>query len=205
MTAKKDLIHIEPTTRCTIGCSECPRTIFRGQYDLQDCDIKTTAKICSEFSEVLMCGNFGDPIYHPRFHELLHAIRSSNTDVSIGVVTNGAFRSKAWWEKTASLLSSKDRVIFSIDGLPTSNHVYRANSKWETIEVGIKTLRELSPSLMMIWKLVLFKYNEDQVDEAIALAKEYGFNNFRIVQSSRTDNKLLNPTKTIVEALNARC
>lgn len=201
MLASSDIrryqIHIEPTTRCTIACSECPRTLFDDRYEITDCNVDIIADNCKSFDSVLMCGNFGDPIYHPQFHELISAIRQQNPTVSIVIITNGAFRSKEWWEKTASLLVDSDRVVFSIDGLPSNNQLYRTNSKWSTIEVGIRTLRELSPNITMVWKLVVFKYNEDQIQEAMDIAKSYGFDRFKVVISARTNNKLLNPSKNM--------
>ena len=101
--------------------------------------------------------------------------------------TNGAFRSIDWWKKTANILDHRDNIIFSIDGLPNNNHLYRVNSKWETIENGIKILVECNPDIKIIWKWILFKYNQHDINQGIELAKKLGFHGFRVVKSSRYD------------------
>lgn len=199
MDQRLEEIHIEPTTRCTLGCSECPRTLFPGYYSIKDCDIDLTARMCSNANIVLMCGNFGDPIYHPRFHDLVLRIREMNPEVHFSIITNGAFRSIEWWKQTASMLRAGDAVTFSIDGLPSNNHLYRTNSNWNSIETAIKTLRLAAPEIKMIWKLVIFRYNENDIVEAHRLSLDLGFDSFRLIMSARTDNPTLNPTRTLSE------
>jgi MoaA/NifB/PqqE/SkfB family radical SAM enzyme len=99
--------------------------------------------------------------------------------------TNGAFRSIDWWKKTANILRYRDSITFSIDGLPTNNHLYRVNSKWETIENGIRTLVECNPDIKIEWKWILFKYNQYDIDAGVELARKLGFHKFRIVKSVR--------------------
>jgi MoaA/NifB/PqqE/SkfB family radical SAM enzyme len=189
------VLHIEPSSRCTLACPQCPRTISVDDIKLEDCDIDSVVKLIKEKKHVIMCGNHGDPIYHPKFHELISSMRASNPQLSIGMHTNGAFRSTDWWKKTASILDQRDRIIFSIDGLPSNNHLYRVNSKWESIENGIRTLVEYNPDIKIIWKWILFKYNQNDINEGIILAKKLGFHGFRVVKSVRyEDEDPLTPT-----------
>jgi len=146
-----------------------------------------------------MCGNHGDPIYHAEFHELLTALRADQPHVVFDIITNGAFRSEHWWQTTAGLLQDFDRITFSIDGMPNTNHIYRVNSKWSTIELAIKTLRQHGPvRLKLIWKHILFRYNEHEVQDALDIAKSLGFDKFTLVGSVRNEpNEPLTPTKTL--------
>jgi MoaA/NifB/PqqE/SkfB family radical SAM enzyme len=189
------VLHIEPSSRCTLACPQCPRTECIDSIELEDCDIDSIVKLATGKNHVLMCGNHGDPIYHPKFHELISSIRAAHPQISIGMHTNGAFRSIEWWKKTANILDHRDRITFSIDGLPRNNHLYRVNSKWETIENGIKTIVEYNPDIKIIWKWILFKYNQYDIDAGIELAKKLGFHGFRIVKSVRyTVDDPLTPT-----------
>jgi MoaA/NifB/PqqE/SkfB family radical SAM enzyme len=182
------VLHIEPSSRCTLRCPQCPRTEHIDNIELEDCDIESTVKLVKEKKHVIMCGNHGDAIYHPKFHELISSMRTSNPQLSIGMHTNGAFRSIDWWKKTASILDHRDNIIFSIDGLPTNNHLYRVNSKWESIENGIRTLVEHNPDIRIVWKWILFKYNQHDIDEGIELARKLGFHGFRVVNSVRYED-----------------
>lgn len=188
-------LHIEPTSRCTIQCQQCPRTIYNDNITLEDCDIELMIKLAKEKKRVFLCGNHGDPIYHPKFHELVSGMRNTNPKLYFGIHTNGAFRSIEWWKKTAAIFDNRDSITFSIDGLPKNNHLYRVDSKWETIENGIKTLVEINPSIKLVWKWIVFKYNQHDIDEGIELAKKLGFHGFKIVHSIRYDQtNILTPS-----------
>jgi sulfatase maturation enzyme AslB (radical SAM superfamily) len=78
------------------------------------------------------------------------------------------------------------RIEFAIDGLEDTNHLYRVNSKWNTIMLGVKTLRENFTGNMW-WRYVIFEHNFHQIVEARDLAHKLGFNSFRpVVGDSRT-------------------
>jgi len=194
-------IHIEPSSRCTLACPQCPRTYNLDNIPIEDCDIPSMVRACRGFDEITMCGNHGDPIYHAEFHDLLYRLREDQPHVRFNIITNGAFRSKTWWKQTAGLLESKDHVIFSIDGIPTNNHTYRINSRWDGIETGIRTLRKHTPDqLLMTWKWILFRYNENDVKQGKQIARDLGFNRFLLVQSVRyTEKEFLIPTKSLLE------
>lgn len=192
------VLHIEPSTRCTLACIHCPRTIHSELVGIDDIDIDMIVRQCEGVEELSMCGDHGDPIYHPRFHELLESVRAAYPDIRFWINTNGAFRSREWWARLAGILDGRDVVVFSIDGLPNNNHIYRVNSKWEGIEQGVEALRSGNPKLWMIWKWILFNYNENDVMAGMRLAKRMGFNQFKVIGSSR--ERLPDPvlaTKTV--------
>ena len=133
-----------------------------------------------------MCGNHGDPIYHHDLHGLISEIRHQNNMIRIGINTNGSYRSWQWWTQLANVMTCpRDRINFSIDGLPENNHQYRKNSDWQSIEVGIKTLKRENPKLELCWKWIVFRYNEHDIRQGMRLAKELGFNRFNVVWSDR--------------------
>ena len=193
-----DTIHIEPSSRCTLRCPQCPRTEYIDRISIDDCDIDSTVRACNDYPHVLMCGNHGDPIYHAKFHELIRALKADRKDRSIRIITNGAFRTVDWWEQLAPLLDSPgDCLTFSIDGISDNNHIYRVNSKWPTIEQGIKAVRRCNPTITIIWKWILFRYNEDQVLQGIELARQLGCNKFIVVKSVRyEEGDFLTPNAT---------
>jgi MoaA/NifB/PqqE/SkfB family radical SAM enzyme len=182
-------LHIEPTTRCTLACPQCPRTAHIDMVKIHDCDISTIVRASAGFNHVHFCGNHGDPIYHPEFHRLMRDIKSSNSNIRISMHTNGAFRSKEWWTETAEILDHpRDSITFSIDGLPTNNHLYRVNSRWSSVLTAINTLRIHNDSLELVWKWIIFRYNETDVAEGMRLAKDLGFDKFLLVKSYRADD-----------------
>lgn len=183
-----DTLHLEPTTRCTLACIHCPRTAYPGSVAIADMDIDLAVEACKGVRKLAMCGDHGDPIYHPRFHELVRAIRGSNPGIEFWINTNGAFRDRDWWADLAVLLDERDCVAFSIDGLPHNNHIYRTNSRWPSVERGIIALREANPLVSMEWKWILFNYNQDDVGRGVRLAKRLGFNYFTLIGSTRIED-----------------
>lgn len=182
-------IHIEPTTKCSLRCPLCDRTLNLQHIKNVDCDIDIISDITKEYDNVIMSGNHGDPIYHNKFHSLILKIKEKNTSIKIFIDTNGSFRSKKWWEKTASILNKYDCITYSIDGDSFNNNIYRVNSKWKSIEDGIKTFRNKNNHTKLVWKYILFNYNENTVNNAIDLAKKLKFNNFLLIESNRKDSK----------------
>jgi len=201
-------IHLEITSRCTLACPQCPRTEFKDLNIISDMPIETAAAACKGYNHMYIVGNHGDPIYHPKFHELMSRLREDNPLLTFYFHTNGSFRSEKWWIKTANILNHLDEIVFSIDGLP-GNDLYRVNSRWSSIELGIKTLRKHNTKLKMTWKWIHFKYNQNDVESAIDIAKDLGFDQFCFVESDRTqDGHWLTPEiswKSVKDKLYASC
>lgn len=190
------IIHIEPTSKCPLRCTLCPRTLYLDKIQNTDCDIEHYSDLTSTFDEIIICGNHGDPIYHKDFIRLVNKIKQKNKTAKIILHTNGSYRTQDWWAEVAKEFNSNDEINFSIDGVESNNHLYRVNSKWQLIEEGIKAFRSVNKTTKLIWKYILFNYNQTTVLEAICKAKELGFDRFMIVQSNRK-NKTLDPTITI--------
>lgn len=181
-------LNLELTTRCTLKCPACPRTILGSQLEIVDMDLDHLEKVIKDNNQVTkltLSGNHGDPIYYPNFCEALQLITKLKPDLDIFIETNGSHRGLAWWEHVALYVTPKMRFIFSIDGLPQKNF-YRVNFDWPSTKSGIDTLRKKT-NATLIWKWILFSYNIQDVDEGKRLASELGFEYFMSVESDRYD------------------
>ena len=87
--------------------------------------------------------------------------------------TNAGAREPEWWAELAKTLGRNGLVIFSVDGLEDTNHFYRINAKWKTIVTGLETMASLENRPNVIWRMLDFKYNKHQQQEAEELAKHY--------------------------------
>lgn len=209
-------IDLEVTRKCPIDCPMCPRVTSKKNKDKWMLDhmsldtVRNIVKIKS-LEKVSICGIYGDAIYHPEFHEILKIFKDA-PNIGINVETNGAHRTEEWWSRCEGLFKNRDRVTFSIDGLEKNNKVYRINTDWNSIIVGIKTLRRVCPETKLIWKWIYFKYNQNDTLEGYKLSKELGFSDFILVESARAaqfDDQLGNlyvpnrPIKEAIEEINA--
>ena len=178
-------LHVELTSRCTLACPRCERTVGPGQFVLGDLPVELvrrelTVERFPGITYVNLCGNYGDPIYHPRFHDVLRHFKEQGWKVRIE--TNGSYRTAAWWATTASILQRRDILTFSIDGLADTNAIYRVNARWPDIMAAVAAMRG---RVWLIWKMIVFRYNQHQLEEARALAADLGFDEFRLIRSNR--------------------
>jgi wyosine [tRNA(Phe)-imidazoG37] synthetase (radical SAM superfamily) len=192
--------HIEPTSRCTLECPLCDRTKFYERFkfrNLHNINIKHLHNFLKPYtgSQITLCGNNGDPIYHKEFLELIKMLKS--LDCVLMIVTNGSFKTRKWWQELKILLSEKDTVKFSVDGLEDTNHLYRINADWESIQTGMQVMNN-EKNCKTAWKFIVFKHNQHQIEEARARSKAMGFDEFELEKSDRWWQKDLMPDEDYV-------
>ena len=199
-------IEIELTTNCTLGCPACPRNdpkVSKKEWDVGHIDTDLVIDLINQEAEktgkkLMFVGCYGDPLYHPDFIKIYN--HASEKQIETLVHTNGSFKTKAWWDKLVRTTnwSRAQTWEFSVDGLEDTNHLYRINSKWDSIMLGMKSLAEMLNSRewehepgkpypnkpRIIWKYLVFPYNQHQIQEAEQLAHSYGFE-FHPVKSER--------------------
>jgi MoaA/NifB/PqqE/SkfB family radical SAM enzyme len=184
-------IHIEPTNLCTLKCSGCSRTRFIDQWPqhwknhnlnidqvLNFLDIDLTAKT------ILLCGNYGDPIYHPDFINFVQKIKKRG--IFLNIITNGSHRKSSWWQELTNELSDKDTVTFSIDGTPENFTQYRVNANWQSISTAIDVVT--NSKCRTKWKYIPFSYNQNNITEMQHMSKDLGIDVFEVECSDRFDS-----------------
>jgi MoaA/NifB/PqqE/SkfB family radical SAM enzyme len=199
--------HIEPTNICTLKCSGCARTRFIDQWpqhwhnhsldidqllNFLDVDLSTKS--------INLCGNYGDPIYHPDFVNFVKRLKETN--ITLSIITNGSYKKREWWQELTELLSDRDKIIFSIDGTPDNFTQYRKNADWESIQIGIET--SAASRCQTEWKYIPFSFNEDSIDQAKQLASRLGIDRFIINPSDRFDEKTIELLPKSTEFIGSR-
>lgn len=195
------LWHIEPTSKCMLECPLCDRTKFHNDFNkrlLHEINIEHLINFLKNtiIQRVCMCGNNGDPIYHSKFYDLCFELKKIGCKLEI--TTNGSGRKKEWWVDICKVLDKDDRIIFSIDGLADTNHLYRKNSDWLSLMSAIDVATK--SSVHTVWKFIVFKHNQHQIDEAKKLSLSLGINEFRLEKSDRWWVKDLMPDEEFVNA-----
>ena len=180
-------LHIEATSRCTLACPRCERTVFmekfgKKNFDIVDLNIKRFQQFVDmPINTIMFCGNRGDPIYHSNFLELVSISKAMCTSVSI--VTNGSRKSKDWWQQLVSILDNTDTITFSIDGTPENFTDYRINGDWDSIKTAIEVC--VDSKVKTIWKYIPFKFNENDIDSVKILSEQLGIDKFHVEYSDR--------------------
>lgn len=180
--------NMEITNRCTLACPRCARTgndwVKANLADISIEVLENTFPLGKRESfaglRVNLCGTYGDCIYHRRFHEVLAYLKEAG--IGISVETNGSHRKLDWWRKTCDILTEDDMITFSVDGLESTNHIYRVNARWQDIE---RAMRYCAERVTVDWKFIVFRHNEHQLDEAKALAADIGVRRLTFKKSGR--------------------
>ena len=189
-------VHLEITQKCQAACTMCDRNINGGAInphlgcngildELTLDDIKSIfkPKFIKQLKAMQLCGNHGDPIVARDTLEVLQYFREHNPDMWLSMNTNAGAKDDFWWYNLAEVLGQNGRVIFSVDGLEDTNHLYRQNVQWKIVERSFHAFIEGGGRAR--WDFLVFDFNEHQVEEARAKAKQWGVEEFVVKKSSR--------------------
>ena len=185
-------LHLEPTSVCNAACPQCPRTFgdlpnpFLRINELTIADVKRIfpVEFVQQLDKMFMCGNYGDPAAARDAVKIFEYFKSNNNDIVLGMNTNGSLRTTEFWKDVAQIQTGiYDYVVWSIDGLEDTNHIYRRNTIWSKIMHNLSAYIDAGGSAH--WDMLVFPHNAHQVDAAIDLAKELGCTWFRSKQTVR--------------------
>lgn len=188
--------HIEVSSICTLKCPRCPRaevadTLLNRQLNLDFFKQQIGLENIQQLKKITFCGNDGDPIYCKEFLEICTWIKQVNPTVSLLIVTNGSYRKADWWQSLGDILNERDEVHWSLDGWDQeSNQKYRVNCDWPSIIQGITAFTKTNNKTYMVWASIAFKFNQDNLDQQQALAKELGFDLYQLTKSTKFGSKL---------------
>lgn len=185
------VLHIEPTDVCQAACPACARETdptfnkkVHNYHTLRSFKNTVPEKLIYRLDKVYMCGNYGDPAANEESKSILSYVREVNSSIVLGMNTNGGLQSSYWWADLGLVMyKPEDYVVFSIDGLEDTNHIYRKNVSWDRVMRNAETF--IAAGGNAHWDMLVFKHNEHQVDACEQLAKSMGFKWFRAKVSKR--------------------
>lgn len=185
------VLHLEPTDVCQAACPMCARETDKDFNKSRQRHL-TIEQIAKHFDEekikaldkMFMCGNYGDPAAGKHTLDIYNYFRQLNPNIVLGMNTNGALQTTFWWHKLGQIFNqSLDYVVFSIDGLESTNSVYRKNVVWSKLIANAEAFIAAGGSAH--WDMLVYRHNQDQVDACEQLAKDMGFKWFRAKVSKR--------------------
>ena len=145
------LVHVELSNLCNAACPLCPRYVNNSlrvnpELDLGSVSLESFKKwfpldFVKKSKGWIFCGTNGDPMMARDVYEILEYVLR-NSEAKVQVNTNGSIRDGEFWEKMGSLFAepcvNSRYVVFSVDGLEDTNHIYRRNVKWERVMENIE-------------------------------------------------------------------
>ena len=180
----------EMTDYCNAACPMCNRydwdlNLLKGITNSNHTTLEFIKKrigegVISRLKSWVCQGTYGDASMNPEAIEIFSYLKKINPTIRILLNTNGGARNVDFWKALADL---KIRVVFSIDGLEDTNHLYRRNVKWQNLMNNVNAFIKNGGNA--IWELLIFKHNQHQIEEAKKLSKELGFVSFNYSFSER--------------------
>lgn len=192
--AKYDLIkniQIETSTICNAACPQCLREWHNGDYGFfkqtyiptDFYENRIPDRIYQQLESINFCGVMGDPCAAPNFIDVCRTIKQKNSNIAISIATNGGMKTAGWWSDLAKVLGPRDTVIFGIDGLEDTNHIYRVNVRWNNLIKNVQAFIQSGGSAY--WQYIVFAHNEHLISQAEQRSKELGFKKFFTIYNNR--------------------
>lgn len=179
-------LNLDITHRCPLECHLCGRQRsfrYKGlKVPGRDLSLTDFDKISNFFPKISFCGQYSDPIHHPQFIDILQICKEKNIDTEIHVASS---HKKIEWFIKAFQVCPDAEWIFGIDGLPEESHRYRKNQD------GVKLFEIMKESKNYlkkkpVWQYILFRYNQNDLQSALKIANDNGFQ-FFLIDSARFD------------------
>jgi MoaA/NifB/PqqE/SkfB family radical SAM enzyme len=198
-------IHLEISSLCNARCPLCPRN-FRGypyndgyveeNLTLESCKHIFTPALLQQLSRIFINGNFGDAVMNPETPDIIEYFRSHNANLTLEISTNGSARDKEFWQRLAT---ADVNVLFCLDGLEDTHHLYRQNTNWSTIINNAKIFMDAGGKA--IWKMINFNHNQHQITECNKLSIALGFSKFELVDSGRNSGPVFDKHGNLLHIL----
>ncbi len=206
-----EVVHLEMTEACNASCPMCARNLNGGEVnphlnnrELSIADVERIFPVdfVQQLKRVYMCGNYGDPAVASDTLEAFAYFRENNPQINLSMHTNGSIKKPEWWAELAQVIGKKGYVIFGLDGLEDTNHLYRQGTVWKNIMRNVEAF--IGAGGRARWDYIVFAHNEHQVDEAEQLSKDMGFEKFQYKKSARFFSNSKAQTKDAHQAQNRK-
>ena len=97
--------------------------------------------------------------------------------------TNAGAKDEAWWRELAKVFGRMGAVIFSVDGLRDTNHLYRQVVVWDNVVRSATSF--INAGGRARWDFLIFEHNQHQVEQAREIADKMGFEKFVAKKTGR--------------------
>lgn len=184
-TDKIEKVYIEPTSRCNLNCSMCPRNTWKDEI-LGDMDIDLFDSLINQVHSIetvntIFFGGVAEPLSHPKIIEMITKAKAPNINVEL--ISNGAMLNKDIIEKL--LIAGLDTLWVSID-LSHSNSYEEKIGKhgFEHAKLNLLSFnvlkRRINPNAKLGIAFVAMKSNIEQLPEIMYLGSVMGVSEIKI-------------------------
>jgi hypothetical protein len=146
----------------------------------EDMSMDNFLKVIKYFKQLNFCGQYSDPVHHPKFIEMLEITYKNKNNVFVHNASST--KSKEWYIE-AFKANPDARWTFGIDGLPEESHIYRKNQDGvKLFNIMLESKKYLKK--LPVWQIIVFGYNENNIEKCKQMAEKADVK-ILILQSSR--------------------
>ncbi|SVC93258.1 uncharacterized protein METZ01_LOCUS346112, partial [marine metagenome] len=198
-------VNWELNNKCNLMCPQCGRneikdgvlqwrkagTGDRGKNSLNTVDnsLDTFRKVYNNIGfpvrTIRFQGHLSENILSKDFLPICKFIREE-TNTSIQLSTHGSSNTTEWWTELAEVFQGYggNIVYFSLDGVgDKSLGNYRVGASFKKVIENAQAFIDAGGKAY--WRMIIFKHNQHQIEEAQALAESMGFHEFMAVYTPR--------------------
>ena len=174
-------IELEITSNCNAACPGCTRTQRSDILEINSFTINDLIKIFPKKEFIngkifKFCGVLGDPIINPDCFSMIKYLVDNGGWCQIS--TNAGLQTAEWWTELGKLSAQTNLVdvSFCVDGHRETNHIYRVNTKFDTIERNMQAYASGGAGKASAsWIYIIFDHNEHELETAKEHALRLGF------------------------------
>lgn len=174
------IIDFNITNYCNAKCPTCKRFDQDKYLELTN-GLKLTHMDFEEFKRIVerdkeiyknyicyFCGEFGDPLMHPKIKEFAEI--ANNSFKQLTIYSNGGVKRDEFFKYVAETNNSIT-IRFGIDGLTHEiNNKYRINVN---TELAFKNMFSMAKHRKAIWDYTIFEHNKHEIEDVIKLAAQH--------------------------------
>ncbi len=186
-------LDIAITNFCNARCPQCSRTNTNGlkahdwlpltQWSFEDFKRMFPIETLNDVEEYSFCGTWGDPMMCKDIAYMVqYIIDNSNSNVSI--TTNGSIRNEDFYWNLGIRCGKRLSIIFDVDGIDEDMHQkYRRGALLKKCLSNMYILSQTKS--IVLSQTILFKHNQDYLEEIKQLVKKHGSSNHVSYRSDR--------------------
>ena len=200
-------LQIETSNYCNAACPQCPRSDTRISKTVLNSKTHTLKNYkewlgsykWDNLNIVHFCGSVDEPTTNPELIEICKWFMDLGPNVwLVEISTNGGARDEKFWTELGKLSarSEKLKVTWGLDGLEDTNHLYRRNVNWKTVERNFRAY--IGAGGHADWQFIIFDHNKHQLNDVKKRVEDEGFEYLRLIQSDRPEVDGIKPVESVV-------
>ena len=175
---------IEPNLYCNLQCPACPTGLRLGLRPTTAIDeelFKASIDEIGDYIFQLYMYNWGEPLLHKRTPEMI--AYAKRKEISILLSTNLSIKLTDDYIDRL-VLSGLDKMLVSLDGVTQESYSkYRRNGNLALVRENVARIQAAKRRLgsetpKLVWQFLVFRHNEHEIEQARALHKEWGADEF---------------------------